>query len=83
MSLPLLRITIVAEALSWDHFLGHVVTGESIKPSPAKTATIQAFPLPTTLKQIQVWLGLCNWYGHFIKGFAALAAPWVELTKKE
>lgn len=64
-------------------FLGHVVSGECIKPSPAKTATIRAFPLPTTLKQIQAWLGLCNWYRRFIRGFAELAAPWVELTKKE
>ena len=64
-------------------FLGRVVSGESIKPSPAKTATIRAFPLPTTLKQIQSWSGLCNWDRRFIKGFAELAAPWVELTKKE
>ena len=62
-------------------FLGHVVTGECIKPSPTKTATIWDFPLPKSLKE--AWLGICNWYCRFIKGFAEIAVPWVELTKKE
>ena len=78
-----LKLTKCRFGVSSLRFLGHIVTGDDIRPDPSKTASIRAFKLPTTLREVRQWLGLCNWYRRFIKGFAVIAAPWVELTKKE
>ncbi|GFY73251.1 transposon Ty3-I Gag-Pol polyprotein [Trichonephila inaurata madagascariensis] len=39
-------------------FLGHVVENGTIKPSTAKTQAVRKFPEPTTIKQVQSFLGL-------------------------
>ena len=64
-------------------FLGHIVQGDSIRPSPEKTAAIRAFKKPRNIHQLRAFLGLCNWYRRFIGNFALIAAPLVALTKKE
>ncbi|GFX94666.1 hypothetical protein TNCV_3088951 [Trichonephila clavipes] len=39
-------------------FLGHVIENGTIRPSIAKTIAVKKFPVPTTVKQVQSFLGL-------------------------
>src|SRR5665811_1255193 len=56
-------------------FLGHVVSENGIQMNPEKVATIQAFGIPTTRKQLRGFLGLVGWYHNFVERFADLAEP--------
>ena len=64
-------------------FLGHIVCAEGIKPDPANTAKVRNLTAPSTVKEVQQFLGLASYYRKFIKGFAGIAAPLHELVKKD
>jgi hypothetical protein len=60
-----------------------VVSGQGISADPAKLRAVQSFPTPTTVKEVQSFLGLCSYYRWFVKNFVAgLARVLTELTKK-
>lgn len=63
-------------------YLGHIVSGESLSPNPNKIKAVQEFPLPTNATGVKAFLGLCNYYRHFIQGFAQIASPLNKLTSK-
>ena len=50
---------------------------------PAKVAGITSWPTPTTVKQVQSFLGFCNFYQPFIYQFSHIARPLNELTRKD
>lgn len=62
-------------------FLGHKLTQEGIHPEEAKLDIIQKWPRPRTVSDLRSFLGLANYYRHFIKGFAQVAAPLNELVR--
>ena len=64
-------------------FLGYIVSRNSLEPDPSKIKSIKDWPIPQTVKDIQSFLELANYYRKFIKGFSQLAAPLTELTKKD
>ncbi|GFY53218.1 enzymatic polyprotein [Trichonephila inaurata madagascariensis] len=64
-------------------FLGHVVENGTIKPSTAKTQAVQKFPEPTTIKQVQSFLGLTGYFRKYIKDYSTIAKPLSDLTRKE
>lgn len=64
-------------------YLGHVITDNGVKPNPAKTEKIKNFPTPRNVKEVRGFLGLTGYYRKFIKGFATVARPLTELTKKD
>ena len=47
----------------------------------AKIDAIQSWPEPSALVELQQFLGLCNYYRKFIKGYAKVAAPLTELLR--
>ncbi|GFX29775.1 hypothetical protein TNCV_4749041 [Trichonephila clavipes] len=53
--------------------LGHIVESGTIKPSTTKTLAVRKFPEPTTIKQVQSFLGLTGYFrnqmGASIKEF--------------
>lgn len=63
-------------------YLGHIVSGEGLSPNPNKIKAVQEFPLPTNATGVKAFLGLCNYYRHFIQGFAQIASPLNKLTSK-
>ncbi len=63
-------------------FLGHVVSAEGVRTETAKVEAVQNFPIPTTLKDIQRFLGLAGWYHRFIPHFSEIAAPLHSLKNK-
>jgi hypothetical protein len=48
-----------------------------------KIAGIKNWPMPTKFKDIRSFLGFCNFYRPFIRGFAHIARPLNELTQKD
>ena len=63
-------------------FLGHWVSSEGIKLDQEKVKPILSLPPPTSVKQLQKFLGCINYYRRFLKQFASMAAPLYELLKK-
>ena len=49
---------------------------------PRKLQAIEDWDFPTNLKEIQSFLGLCNYFRIFVPAFAKTAATLIELTKK-
>ncbi|GFX88541.1 hypothetical protein TNCV_2659521 [Trichonephila clavipes] len=64
-------------------FLGHIVESGIIKPSPTKTLAVRKFPEPTTIKQVQSFLGLTGYFRKYIKDYSKIAKPLSDLTRKE
>ena len=67
-----------------DHveFLGHVLSGKGVSTDPKKVQSIKDWPIPTCMKDVQRFVGLCNYYRRFIQNFAQIARPLHNLTKK-
>jgi len=64
-------------------FLGVVLGLEGIKMEEAKVKVVLDWPAPKSVKDIQKFLGLANYYRRFIEGFAKIARLLHELTRKE
>ena len=52
-----------------------VIREQGIKPQPEKVSSIQEVPTPVTVRDVQSFLGLCNYYRRFVKDYAKVAAP--------
>ena len=63
-------------------YLGHLISGEGIKPVPEKLESIRKMPSPTTPKEVKQFLGLIGYYRKFVPRFADIARPLTSLTKK-
>ena len=51
-------------------------------PDPGKCTKVVNWPTPSCLVELQGFLGLANYYRHFIHGFAGIAKPLHELSRK-
>jgi hypothetical protein len=63
-------------------YLGHVIGPDGIKPNPSLVKAIVTFPQPRTLKELQSFLGLANYYRKFIKNYSRIAAPLTDALQK-
>ena len=50
---------------------------------PIKVAGIMDWLSPTKVKEVQSFLGFCNFYCRFIKDYLKIAKPLFKLTQKE
>ena len=64
-------------------WLGMVIEEGKITMDLGKVKGIQEWPTPTTVKQVQSFLGFGNFYGQFIRHFSELAKPLNDLLKKD
>ena len=67
-----------------DHveYLGYIFDKSGIKPNPEKITPIINAPCPNNVKQVQSFIGLCNYYSRFIPNFASTMAPLYKLLQK-
>ena len=56
-------------------FLGHNVSSAGISPLPSKVAAIQKFSTPTTVRALQKFIGMINYYHRFIPGASVAMQP--------
>ena len=64
-------------------YLGVIIEKGMTSMDPIKIAGIKNWPTPTKVKDVRSFLGFCNFYRPFIRGFAHVAKPLNELTKKD
>jgi hypothetical protein len=62
-------------------FLGHKVTSAGICPLPAYVDTVDKFPKPTCIKELQASLGLVNFYRKFLPAIAHTLRPLTDALK--
>jgi hypothetical protein len=64
-------------------YLGVIIEKGMTRMDPVKIMGIKNWPIPTKVKDVCSFLGFCNFYRPFIRGFAHLARPLNELTRKD
>lgn len=62
-------------------FLGYIITQEGIQMEPSRVDSIKEWPTPTSFRDIQVFLGFCNFYRKFIAHYSAIVSPLTEQLK--
>ena len=63
-------------------YLGHVFDKYGVRPNPNKTKSILEAPNPKDTKQVQAFVGLCNYYSRFIPNFSHVMSPLYHLLQK-
>ena len=63
-------------------FLGHVVYADGIHVDPQKVEAVANWEQPTTMTEVQSFLGLAGYYHRFIEGFSKIAGPLHCLIRK-
>ena len=63
-------------------YLGHVISLNGIATDPAKTEKVATWPVPTSKRQTQQFLGFASYYWRFVKDFATIARPLHRLTER-
>ena len=62
-------------------YLGHLVSPDGIRPDPRKIAAVAEWPTPSSVTDVQRFLGLASYYRKFIDRFASIAHPLYVLTR--
>src|SRR5258708_4314093 len=63
-------------------YLGFILSPEGLHMDPAKVLTIQAWPVPHNVHEVQSFLGFTNFYQHFISGYTEFTQPLTNLCRK-
>jgi len=64
-------------------YLGVILEKGVTHMDPVKISGIADWPIPKTVKDVRSFLGFCNFYRAFIQGFANIACPLNQLTRKD
>ena len=63
-------------------YLGHIVSRHGVATDPEKTNKVSKWPTPTTISEVQKFLGLASYYRRFVKSYATIASPLHRLTER-
>jgi hypothetical protein len=64
-------------------YLGMIICPGEVRMDPGKVSAVKDWSIPTTLKEVRVFIGFANFYRRFIQDFASVARPLHDLTKKD
>ena len=64
-------------------FLGYRIGRNGVSMSQDKVEAVLSWTRPTSVKEIQSFLGFANFYRGFIRDYSRVARPMTELTKKK
>ncbi|KAK3555047.1 hypothetical protein QTP86_006361 [Hemibagrus guttatus] len=62
-------------------FLGYNVSYQGVEMDNSKITAATEWPQPTTVKELQRFLGFANFYRRFIRNYSVTAAPLTSLLK--
>ena len=62
-------------------FLGFVVNTKGIVMEPSRVETIRDWPVPTTFREVQVFLGFANFYRRFVREYSKIARPLTSMLR--
>ena len=62
-------------------FLGLRVTAGGVTPLPDQISAVASFPQPTSIKELQAFLGAVNFYRRFIPATAKILLPLTAVLK--
>ncbi|KAH9244973.1 hypothetical protein BASA81_017580 [Batrachochytrium salamandrivorans] len=65
------------------HYLGYVISPAGIEMDQTKIASVQNWPTPGKVHDIQVFLGFTNFYRRFVPNYAKITQPLTSLLKKD
>jgi hypothetical protein len=60
-------------------FLGHVILKGGISVDPSKVQDVLSWNVPTSIGDIQSFLGLAGYYRRIIEGFSKISKPMTKL----
>ncbi|KAL0147126.1 hypothetical protein M9458_057650 [Cirrhinus mrigala] len=63
-------------------FLGYIISPEGVAMDERKVEAVLRWPRPSTLRELQRFLGFANFYRRFIRNFSTVAAPLTTMIKK-
>ena len=64
-------------------FLGVIIGENRVRMEKEKVQGVIEWLVPKSVKDVQKFLGLANYYRWFVKDFAKIARPLHEMTRKE
>jgi RNase H-like domain found in reverse transcriptase/Reverse transcriptase (RNA-dependent DNA polymerase)/Integrase zinc binding domain/Chromo (CHRromatin Organisation MOdifier) domain/Retroviral aspartyl protease len=67
---------------SYVEFLGYCISSEGVSMDSSKIKTVVDWASPSSVKEVQRFLGFANFYRRFIKNYSAVVSPLTNLTKK-
>jgi hypothetical protein len=64
-------------------FLGYIISSKRIKIDLKKIQTIQDWPIPRNVIEVQKFIKFANFYRRFIKGYSGITTLLTDLIKKD
>ena len=74
------KATYFSKQLKW---LGNIISGIGKQPDPSKIKAIKNMRLPTSIKEVQIFMGHLAYICSFIPNYSELTAPISELLKQK
>ena len=62
-------------------YLGYILSPDGFAMASDKVDAILGWPVPRKVKDIQSFLGFCNFYRRFINGYSDITIPLTRLTR--
>ncbi|KAK3530045.1 hypothetical protein QTP86_010334 [Hemibagrus guttatus] len=62
-------------------FLGYVISWQGVEMDLTKVHALTEWPNPTTVKELQRFLGFANFYRRFIRNYSSMAGPLTSARK--
>ena len=63
------------------NLLGHVISSAGVMPEKQKVQAMLDFPRPSSIKGVQCFLGMVNYYSEYVHRFATIRDPLVNLQR--
>ena len=64
------------------HYLGFIINEFGVEPDELKIDAIRSLPVPTCVREVISFIGMCSYYRRFIPNFSQIAEPIIALTRK-
>ena len=63
-------------------YLGHIVSARGVDRDPKKVELVKEWPVPLYITDVRGFLGFCNYYRRFVKGYIDMTRPLNQLLCK-